>query len=81
MFDNSHLPIMVIMMTHSKTNHRTNRIATLRNGFVPERMNSELGSSAIRSFPGIAALRPIVGIFKTFLCLYNKIWGKQNAVV
>ena len=44
MFDNSHLPIMVIMMTHSKTNHRTNRIATLRNGFVPERMNSELGA-------------------------------------
>ena len=55
-------------MIHSKTNHRTNRMATLRNGFVPERMNSELGSSAIRSFPGIAALRrPIAGICEKFL--------------
>ena len=68
MFEKSHLPIMVRIMIHSKTIHRTNRIATLRNGFVPERMNSELGSSAIRSFPGIAVLRrPIAGIFEKLL--------------
>ena len=63
-------------MIHSKTIHRTNRIATLRNGFVPERMNSELGSSAIRSLPGIAVfLRPIAGICRISLCLFlNPNW-------
>ena len=63
---------MVRIMIHSKTIHRTNRMATLRNGLVPERMNSELGSSAIRSFPGIAVRRPIAGIFKKFLSALSK---------
>ena len=57
---------MVRIMIHSKTIQRTKRMATRRKGFVPERMNSELGSSAIRSFPGIAVRRRPIGIAGIF---------------
>ena len=49
--------MIVRMMIHSNTIHLTNHMAALRKGFVPDRRNSELGSSAERSFPGIGLLR------------------------
>ena len=52
--------MIVRMMIHSNTIHLTNHIAALRNGFVPDRRNSELGSSADRSLPGMGLLRAIV---------------------
>lgn len=45
------------MMSHSKSVHRTIHMAARLKGFVPDRMKSALGSSALLSTPGMARLR------------------------
>lgn len=49
--------MIVRMMSHSKAVQRTSHMAARRMGLVPDRKKRELGSSALRSTPGIGLRR------------------------
>lgn len=51
--------MIVKMISHSNAIQRTNHMAALLNGFVPDSRKREDGSSADLSFPGIGLLRAI----------------------